>query len=140
MKLYIPLIIATIALSACQSAPSSNTQQAQLDLIGDWHIEQIGKQPVIDYSPARIRFDLDGRLSGNNSCNNFFGTYQQINSELSLAPAGSTMKACVDALMEQEQRTMQAMAQVLQAKMVKGRLHLLNAQKDTVLILTKKGD
>ena len=48
------------------------------------------------------------------------------------------MKACVDALMAQEQRVMQAMPQVTQAEMAKGKLLLKGADDKTVFVLSKK--
>lgn len=129
------LILGTllIGLSACQS-PSVTPN---LELVGTWHVEVALAQPVIDYSPAQLTFADDGMLSGNNSCNNFFGTYQQAGNQLSLSPKGNTMKACVDALMRQEQNVMTAMPKVVSANMAQGKLLLSDANGETVLVLSK---
>lgn len=121
-------------LAGCQSAPE---QSKALDLIGSWKIEAVMGQPTVDYSPAQINFDQDGKLSGNNSCNNFFGTFNQNGGELTLTPAGSTMKACVDALMAQEQLVNQAMPLVKSAAMDGGKLELKGEDGKDLLILTK---
>ncbi|ABV86103.1 META domain-containing protein [Shewanella pealeana] len=125
-----------LGLTACQSSPQ--TQVEDLTIEGTWHIESANGQPVIDYSPAELIFAADGKLTGNNSCNNFFGNYVLAGQSLQLQPAGSTMKACVDALMAQEQRVMQVMPEVTQAQMAKGKLVLKDADNKTVLVLSKK--
>lgn len=130
----IALLSSVLLLNACQSTSQIETTPP---LIGSWHIEIIGEHPVIDYSPANITFGEDGQLSGNNSCNNFFGQYSQTENQLTLTPAGSTMKACVEALMKQEQRVMVAMPKVTQAKMLKGKLILSDQQGQTQLVLTQ---
>ncbi|GIU07168.1 MULTISPECIES: META domain-containing protein [unclassified Shewanella] len=125
-----------LGLTACQSTPQ--TQLEDLAIEGTWHIESANGQPVIDYSPAELIFAADGKLTGNNSCNNFFGSYVLDGESLQLQPAGNTMKACVDALMAQEQRVMQVMPEVAQAEMAKGKLVLKDADDNTVMVLSKK--
>ncbi|MCP3129782.1 META domain-containing protein [Shewanella sp. KJ2020] len=122
-------------LTACQSTDVTN--QDTVPLQGSWHIEVVQGQPTIDYSPAQITFDAEGKLHGNNSCNNFFGQYTQQGQELKLMPAGSTMKACVDALMQQEHKVMQAMPLVAKAKLQQGRLTLLSSDDKPVLVLSQ---
>lgn len=122
-------------LTACQSTDVAN--QDTVPLQGSWHIEVVQGQPTIDYSPAQITFDAEGKLHGNNSCNNFFGQYTQQGQELKLMPAGSTMKACVDALMQQEHKVMQAMPLVAKAKLQQGRLTLMSSDDKAVLVLSQ---
>lgn len=124
-----------LGLTACQG--TDLTKNNSIPLEGSWHIEAIQGKPVIDYSPAHITFEAEGKLHGNNSCNNFFGQYIQQGQELKLTPAGSTMKACVDALMQQEHKVMQAMPLVAKATLVEGRLTLLSNDDKPVLILSK---
>lgn len=122
-------------LSACQSTDVA--KQDTVPLQGSWHIEAIQGQPTVDYSPAQITFDAEGKISGNNSCNNFFGQYSQQEQELKIIPGGSTMKACVDALMQQEHKVMQALPLVAKAKLVQGRLTLLSSDDKPVLVLSQ---
>ena len=125
-----------LGLSACQSTPQAQIEDLAIE--GSWHIEVAKGQPVIDYSPAQLTFEAEGKLTGNNSCNNFFGSYVLSGQSLQLQPAGNTMKACVDALMAQEQRVMQAMPAVSQAKLSKGKLLLQDADNNTLMILSKQ--
>jgi len=130
------IVAALLGLTACQSTPSAEITGVEVQ--GSWHIESAQGQPVIDYSPAQLIFAADGTLSGNNSCNEFFGQYQLEGSRLTLSPAGHTMKACVDALMHQEQRVMQAMEQITLAQESKGKLVLKDDNGKIQLVLSKK--
>ncbi|WP_250885558.1 META domain-containing protein [Shewanella jiangmenensis] len=108
-----------------------------MELLGSWHIEQVYDRPVIDYSPAKLVFEADGKLTGNNSCNNFFGSFTQDGANLSLTPSGATRKACVDALMDQEARVVDAMPKVKAAKEQQGKLLFLDADGNTIMILSR---
>lgn len=131
------LLVGTMlaALAGCQSAPQSPS--APLQLVGNWKIESVMGQPTVDYSPAELNFAADGKLSGNNSCNNFFGQYSLQGDKLTLNPGGTTMKACVDALMAQEQMVNQAMPMVQTAQMNQGILELKGENGKVLLTLTK---
>ncbi|MGL4446760.1 MAG: META domain-containing protein [Shewanella sp.] len=124
-----------LGLSACQTANTTQTETIALE--GSWQVEQIQGRPTIDNSPAQITFAAEGQLHGNNSCNNFFGQYSQQGQELKLMPAGSTMKACIEALMQQEQQFMQAMPLVTKAQFTHGKLSLLDSNNQAVLVLTQ---
>jgi len=124
-----------IGLSACQTVSVQDTPD--IDIEGTWLIETVQGEAVIDYSPAQLVFSENGKLSGNNSCNQFFGQYKLYGQQLELLPTGNTMKACVDALMNQEQRVMQAMALVTQANESKGKLLLKDVDGRIQLALTK---
>ena len=122
-------------LSACQS----NSHPAEeINLIGNWYVESALSEAVINHSPAQITFAADGKLSGNNSCNQFFGEYQQNENLLTLSPAGSSMMACVDMLMQQEQRIMKAMPMVTNVKRSKsGKLLLKSDAGANLLVLSQ---
>ncbi|WP_394205179.1 META domain-containing protein [Shewanella waksmanii] len=134
-KQFLVLGAALLGLAACQSAPQP--EQSNLDVIGTWHIEVAQTKPVIDYSPAQLTFAEDGKLSGNNSCNQLFGQYSIDGEALTISPAGSTMKACVEALMMQEQRVMAALPLITQGKMQQGKLLLQDEKGNTQLVLSR---
>ena len=124
-----------LGLSACQSHTQivSNEQ-----LLGTWHVEAVLDVPTIENSPANIVFAPNGELTGNNSCNQFFGHYAQQGNQLQIAPTGATMKACVDILISQEQVLMQAISQVQQVDFSKGKLNLLAKNGNTLVVLSKR--
>ncbi len=127
--------VIVIGLSACQS-PSATVSNEQL--IGTWHVDTVLDTPTIHNSPATLVFAADGELTGNNSGNQFFGSYAQQGNFLQLAPAGTTMKACVDSFMSQEAELMQAISLVQQIDFSKGKLNLLSEKGDTLLVLTRQ--
>ncbi len=129
-----------LGLTACQNTNVTVDEAASLDtvsLLGSWHIEMIQGQATVDRSPAQLTFDTQGKLSGNNSCNQFFGQYQQQGEALTLSSSGgTTMRACIDALMRQEQQVIQALPQVAKVKMIQGRLTLLSHDDTPLLVLS----
>ena len=127
--------VSLIGLTACQS--SGRTQIQYTEIQGVWDIKTIIDKPVIDYSPAQLIFAEEGKFTGNNSCNNFFGNYSIDKEKVSLMLIGNTMKACVDALMEQEHKVMLTIPEVTNASISQGKLLLKDAQGNTQLILIK---
>lgn len=122
-------------LSGCQSM--KNNEVEHLSLIGNWKIESIMGQATPSFSEAELIFSADGKLAGNNSCNNFFGSYKVDGTQLTLVPKGNTMKACVDVLMAQEQAFNKVLPQVTSAKQTAIQLSLQNKEGHTVMTLQK---
>jgi len=110
--------------------------QAELD--GIWVIEYISGKPVIDYSPAFMEFDDMDKVSGNASCNAFTGTYVLNGSSVSISKVAITRKMCPDALMEQEQRFVDALGEITRVESVQGLLELKNASGQTVFRASPK--
>ena len=92
--IYVALLASTV-LAGCASQPTIN---------GEWAIEDIANRGVIDASPATLHFLPEGRLAGNASCNQIMGSYVIKGTSLTIEPAGTTMMACPEALMNQERR------------------------------------
>lgn len=90
----------TVALGA-DSYEGCGGEPASL-LAGDWTVTAIdGKAPVADSEPS-LSFGDDARVSGNASCNRFFGSYTLTGEGLSFGEMGSSMMMCGDAVMTQE--------------------------------------
>lgn len=84
------------------------------DLVGpEWVVEDIADRGVIDNSHASLQFMPDGRVVGSGSCNRLMGSYTRNKSALSLKPVGTTRMACPPALMDQEQRLLALLPQVV---------------------------
>lgn len=102
----LPIALLAAALGGCASdAP-------QLEAERSYRVEWIGERPLIDYSHLSVTFASDGRAHGHAGCNHWFAGYELEGNTLSFAPAGSTRKLCAPALMEQEQRFLDAIDQV----------------------------
>lgn len=123
------LVIAVVCLYGCDTdMPIADKSE----LIGSWTVEFIDERPVIDRSPAFIQFAEENKVSGNSSCNRFTGSYVFSETQLSFGQAASTRMACPQALMEQEQRFLDGLSRVAQAKLENGMLELTDA--DGVLV------
>ncbi|WP_434928385.1 META domain-containing protein [Shewanella sp. HL-SH8] len=134
IKHFLGAAAVIFSLSACQSYSDIDNTTT---LVGQWHIESVLSEPTIDYSPAKLVFSDNGQLTGNTSCNPFMGQYSLKNDLLTLSPAGSTRKACIEALMVQEQRVMQALPLVYSAKLNQNKLRLVNKSGQTIMVLSK---
>ena len=67
---------------------------------------------AIEDVPALIEFE-DGQAAGHGSCNRFFGPYEAFeDGGLSFGEMGTTMMACLDAVMQQERAFLTALASV----------------------------
>lgn len=84
------------AYSGCGGEPAAL-------LIGDWMIAAIdGKAPVSGSTP-NLSFEAEGKLAGGGSCNRFFGGYALTGEGLAISEMGSSMMACDEPLMVQDQ-------------------------------------
>ncbi|TCK02694.1 heat shock protein HslJ [Marinobacterium mangrovicola] len=92
--------------------PADPTQAQLFD--HSWRIEYIEGRGVVDNSPAAIDFAPDARVSGNSSCNSFSGQFSIAGGDLSFGQLVSTRRACIDSLMEQENRFLNALGLVQQ--------------------------
>lgn len=83
----------------------------QPSLIGPtWLAEDIGGRGVIDRAQTTITFDAEGQVTGSGGCNRYFGPVTIEGSAIGFGQIGTTRKACVPALMGQEQRFFGALA------------------------------
>ena len=103
----ITAIVSALLLAACATTgsepPPGAASSARLQG-GEWRIEDIGGQGVIDGSRATLAFGSDGRLSGDASCNRLIASYTVEGGKITISPAGLTMMACPPALMDQERK------------------------------------
>lgn len=124
---------AILLLSGCQSLSNEKLENS---VIGDWQIESVMGTPVVD-SPASLKFAVDGRVTGNNSCNNFFGQYGVEGNDIKLTAKGSTRMMCPESMMRQANSIDRAMPLIATAKMNMGQLELRDVTGKTVLVLNK---
>jgi heat shock protein HslJ len=70
----------------------------------DWTLRSIGGRPVVEGTTLTATFSQDDRVSGSAGCNRYFGGARAEGGSLSVSPLASTMMACgQDGVMEQEQ-------------------------------------
>ncbi len=106
MPRALPFALFAAALGGCASdAPQLETERS-------YRVEWIGERPLIDRSHLSVTFAADGRAHGHAGCNHWFAGYRLQGDALSFERPGSTRKLCAPALMEQEQRFLDAIGQV----------------------------
>jgi heat shock protein HslJ len=75
----------------------------------------------------------DGEAGGQGGCNMFFAPYTLDGDQLSFGPAGSTMMACEERAMAQEQTFLARLEQVASYQIVANQLHMANADGAVIL-------
>jgi heat shock protein HslJ len=75
----------------------------------EWLLEDLGGSGVLDQIQATITFPEAGKVTGNSSCNRFFGAAEIYGDAIKLGPLGSTRMACPEAVMNQETKYLEAL-------------------------------
>ena len=100
----------------------------------EWVIEDIAGGGVIDNTHASLQFFADGRIAGSATCNRILGSYKTEAAKLRIAPAGTTMRACPPALMDQERNLLDLLPAIASYRIDKtGALVLSTADGKTIL-------
>jgi len=84
--------------------------QALFDVV--WQVEDIDRGGIIDSSHITMQMSEEGRIAGSTGCNQYFGTLTVGQTSFEVSGAGSTRRACVPAIMQQETRFLQALHDV----------------------------
>ncbi|HEY1945443.1 MAG TPA: META domain-containing protein [Bryobacteraceae bacterium] len=75
----------------------------------EWLLKDLGGSEVLDNVQATLAFQETGKVSGNGSCNRFFGSAKINGNAIELGPLGATRMACPEAIMNQEAKYMGAL-------------------------------
>jgi uncharacterized lipoprotein YbaY len=103
-----------------------------------WLVEDIAGRGVIDRAQTTISFDAPGRVSGSTGCNRFTGVATLEGEALRFGQLRRTQRACVPALMDQEQKFLTAMELVRGYSVAaNGLLHLRGANAEPLLRLVQ---
>ena len=113
---------------------------AQVSLAGQWIVSAIDGKPVLENSPAYMEFSEDNRISGNASCNRFFGKYTVSGSQMSIGEAGSTRMMCAGPLNEQENRFLSTLSRVESFAVDNGSLSLKDAAGNELINAAKSAE
>lgn len=90
-----------LALTSCAGAPGGGEE---IDIIGQWRVEDIDHGGVIDNAMVSVEFSADGRIFGRSGCNSYSGGYIRKKDILTVSEVVSTKMACAPALMDLEQK------------------------------------
>ena len=69
-----------------------------------WRLEDLAGDGVLDRAQATLEFPSEGRTSGNGSCNRFNGVATIDGNTIQVGGIAATRKACVEAVMNQEEK------------------------------------
>lgn len=75
-----------------------------------WVVEDLNGQGIIDYSRITIEFSGNGRVQGNAGCNRYSGNYEITGEGIDISELATTSMACAPALMQQEDRVLDTIA------------------------------
>ena len=132
-KLATLALTTTLLLTGCTSTPEST-----LPLGTPYQVEWIGEHPLVDRSHLTVTLGADGRAYGHAGCNRWFASYQTTGDQLSFSQAGATRMMCAPALMEQEERFLQALGQVKRWEMGEnGELRLWYTEDQALRLLAE---
>ncbi|MBS7325576.1 MAG: META domain-containing protein [Thiopseudomonas sp.] len=109
MRAALVLSLALLA-SACQLLPADPNR---LKPNQHYRVEWIGERPLIDRSYLSLTLGKDGKAFGHAGCNRWFGDYQLQGSTLHIERIATTLSQCAPSLMEQENRYLAALPDVV---------------------------
>lgn len=100
-------------LPLCALVLMAGCSHSRLQTGEEYIVEWIGERPLIDRSHLTLQLQRDtGRAHGFAGCNQWFGNYRLDGHQLRIERIATTRKLCAPALMEQENRYLQALPQV----------------------------
>lgn len=109
-------------------------------LRGDWRIEEIGGAAIVADSAPALAFDAKRGISGNASCNRFFGQFALTGEGLRLSDIGMSMMMCEDPIFKQERALLTAFDEVRGFRIDSaGRLLLIGDKGETLVRARHEG-
>ena len=146
MKKYLlTLLLISLALSACsgQSTPSPEPGAPEGSdagtLIGAWKLTAYGPvdapTPAVEGVDAGLTFNGDGTVSGSSGCNGLGGDYTVEGDKITFGEFVSTLMACDEPIMVQEESAHRVMTGTATYKIAGNTLTITN--NDMVLVLTR---
>ncbi|HZJ94065.1 MAG TPA: META domain-containing protein [Thiopseudomonas sp.] len=130
MHKFILFLSSSALLAACANLPSTQLPQSQT-----YQVEWIAERPLIDRSMLTFTLLDSQRAAGLAGCNHWAADYQLTGKHLRLYNITSTRKLCAPALMEQEQRLLNALAHIQHWKFAEHGQLWLSAQQSAPIKL-----
>jgi len=115
MNHRLAVLLMAAALAACSTDKRHNADNREaptLQVGSSWQVEWLGERPLIDDSHLSLTLTEEGRAYGDGGCNRWLSGYELQGNTLKFTAPASTLMACPEALMEQEQRFHQMLSQV----------------------------
>ena len=128
------LVFLLTLLSACSATPAS------IDSLDgtSWELYAISKHFPVEGSNITIAFE-DGQVSGSAGCNSYGGEYQVNEKKIEFGMLASTLMACVDpAMMEQETMFLQMLGDAHRFELVDGQLQIFWSDHEALTFVPAK--
>jgi len=127
-------LLATSLLPATTSVAQGGAGETEL-LGTAWLAEDIGGRGVVDRARSTMEFTKPGQVDGLAGCNRYFGPVTLDGGAISFGNLAATRKMCPQALMEQEQRFLQALSAAKRLALVhEGQILLIYADGTDALL------
>jgi heat shock protein HslJ len=105
-----PVLEVSSIKEAKTTTQATNAPKAALNLTGsEWLLEDLGSGAVLAQSHPTLTFPEAGKVSGNGSCNRFFGTAEINGDAIKLGPLASSRMACPEGVINQETKYLEAL-------------------------------
>jgi len=132
-KYLLILFVISLAISACIA------KQPSASLAGSWKLISYGTAsaptPAVANVEAGLTFKEDGTVTGNSGCNGFGGSYTVDGDRVAFKDIVSTLMACDDPRMAQEEAVHKVLTDTAAFKIEGNTLTLTN--NDMVLVLRR---
>lgn len=140
MKKFLLIVLLTaLTVSACTAEPGQGVPEDSGSLIGDWKLTAYGPAnaptPAVAGVDAGLTFNEDGTVSGTSGCNGLGGDYSVEGDKITFGEFVSTLIACDDPIMRQEEAAHRVMTGTATYTIEDDTLTITN--NDTVLVLTR---
>jgi heat shock protein HslJ len=126
-----------IILAACGQQPSISIEDIT------WKLESYGGKEnlktLVEDTEITLEFkSAEGKFNGSGGCNNYFGGYEINKNVLTIKPPiGSTMMACPEPIMDQEQEYLKSLETVKNFNIKNGKL-IISYSGNEVFVFVKK--
>jgi len=124
-----------LSLAACGSGPALEDTE--------WVLESYGKpgnlQAVLEDTEITAEFtSAEGKVGGSAGCNSYFAGYDINENELTVRPPiGSTMMACPEPVMEQEQQYISLLSNAETFQIEDGKLTISSSGNQVLVFVAK---
>jgi heat shock protein HslJ len=128
----------TLTIIAYILASSTYPVGAQ-PIFGQWRIEYIQHERVLNELMTTFRFEADGQLNTTIGCNTIMGKLESEDSKLKVGSIATTRMACIKPLREQEEIYITALNAVRSYRVRADTLTLLDARGHNLVVLRRIG-
>ncbi len=115
-------------LTGCGGDPASLLQGRE------WTVARLAGQPVLPVPRITLTFATDGSVSGLGSCNRFNAGYTMTGEGLSISKGMSSMMACEEPVMKQEQLFLELLERVSRFSIAADGALILHSDGDRTII------